>query len=35
VARRGWLEKQHVFNTRPLAEVSRYFAERKQAAAGE
>lgn len=32
VARRGWLEKKDVFNTRSAAEVARYFAERKQRA---
>ena len=30
VARRGWLEKQHVFNTRPLAEITRMLSERKK-----
>jgi DNA polymerase (family 10) len=32
VARRGWLEKGDVFNTRSAAEVARAFAERKKAA---
>jgi DNA polymerase (family 10) len=30
VARRGWLEKEHVFNTRSAAEVSKWLAERKK-----
>jgi DNA polymerase (family 10) len=30
VARRGWLEKQHVFNTRSAAEVNRWFAQRRK-----
>ncbi len=34
VARRGWLEKQHVFNTRSAADVARYLAERKKRADG-
>jgi DNA polymerase (family 10) len=34
VARRGWLEKRHVFNTRGAAEVAKYFAQRKEAAGG-
>lgn len=34
VARRGWLEKQHVFNTRGAAEVAKWFAQRKEAAGG-
>lgn len=29
VARRGWLEKQHVFNTRPAAQVAKWFADRR------
>lgn len=32
VARRGWLEKQHVFNTRTTSEVAKWFAARKKAA---
>lgn len=28
-ARKGWLQKKHVLNTRPLAEVKRWFKERK------
>jgi len=28
-ARKGWLTQEHVFNTRPLDEVKRYFEERK------
>jgi DNA polymerase (family 10) len=32
VARRGWLEKQHVFNTRTAAEVTRWLAQRKKKA---
>jgi DNA polymerase (family 10) len=32
VARRGWLEKQHVFNTRTTAEVTRWLADRKKKA---
>jgi DNA polymerase (family 10) len=32
VARRGWLEKGHVFNTRGAAEVAKWFAERKKRA---
>jgi DNA polymerase (family X) len=32
VARRGWLEKAHVFNTRNAAEVAKWFAERREAA---
>lgn len=28
-ARKGWLTKDHILNTRSLAEVKRYFAERK------
>jgi DNA polymerase (family X) len=32
VARRGWLEKQHVFNTLSAAQVAKAFAERKAAA---
>src|SRR5262245_18921631 len=31
VARRGWLEKEDVFNTRPLGEVMREFEGRKAA----
>jgi DNA polymerase (family 10) len=31
VARRGWLEKADVFNTRPLAEVMKEFARRRAA----
>jgi DNA polymerase (family X) len=34
VARRGWLEKANVFNTRTAAEVAKWFAERKEAAGG-
>jgi len=30
-ARKGWLTQEHVFNTRPLDEVKRYFEERKSA----
>jgi DNA polymerase (family 10) len=33
VARRGWLEKKNVFNTRTAAEVTRWFGDRKKAAA--
>lgn len=29
VARKGWLEKKDVFNTRTVAEVERYFSEKK------
>jgi DNA polymerase (family 10) len=29
VARRGWLEKEHVFNTRSAAEVAKWLAQRK------
>lgn len=32
VARRGWLEKKDVFNTRSTAEVAKWFAERKKRA---
>jgi DNA polymerase (family 10) len=32
VARRGWLEKAHVFNTRTAAEVTRWLAARKKKA---
>ncbi len=35
VARRGWLEKQHVFNTRGAAEVVKWLAQRKAKANGE
>jgi DNA polymerase (family 10) len=31
VARRGWLERQQVFNTRPLREVLEELQRRKQA----
>ncbi|MFO0844632.1 MAG: DNA polymerase/3'-5' exonuclease PolX [Gemmataceae bacterium] len=34
VARRGWLEKADVFNSRGAAEVAEYFAQRKEAASG-
>jgi DNA polymerase (family 10) len=34
VARRGWLEKGHVFNTRSAAEVAKWFAARKKKADG-
>jgi DNA polymerase (family 10) len=34
VARRGWLGKEHVFNTRSAAEVERALAERKRKIAG-
>jgi DNA polymerase (family 10) len=33
VARRGWLERDNVFNTRSSAEVARWFTERKKKAA--
>jgi DNA polymerase (family 10) len=29
IARKGWLTQQHVFNTRTLAEVEKYFASRR------
>jgi DNA polymerase (family 10) len=32
VARRGWLEKANVFNTKTTAEVTRWLAQRKGAA---
>jgi DNA polymerase (family 10) len=35
VARRGWLEKRHVFNTRSAAEVAKWLAQRKAKADGE
>jgi DNA polymerase (family X) len=31
VARKGWLRREHVFNTRPLEEVKAYLAEKRQA----
>jgi DNA polymerase (family 10) len=31
VARRGWLTKENVFNTRSAAEVARAFTDRKKA----
>src|SRR5437763_14352029 len=34
VARRGWLEKKDVFNTRSLAEVRKEFERRRQKAVG-
>jgi DNA polymerase (family 10) len=34
VARRGWLEKQHVFNTRSATEVANWLAARKKNAGG-
>jgi DNA polymerase (family 10) len=34
VARRGWLEKKDVFNTRSAAEVAKFFAGRKKRAGG-
>jgi DNA polymerase (family X) len=30
VARKGWLRKEHVLNTRPLGEVKAFFAEQKR-----
>lgn len=30
VARRGWLQKEHVFNTRGAAEVAKYLAQRRE-----
>jgi DNA polymerase (family 10) len=34
VARRGWLEKQHVFNTRSASEVAKWLEVRKARANG-
>jgi DNA polymerase (family 10) len=34
VARRGWLEKSHVFNTRSASDVAKWLQERKAAADG-
>jgi DNA polymerase (family 10) len=35
VARRGWLEKKDIFNTRAVVEVTRAFADRARSHPGE